>query len=191
MARGRKRKAGRRLPCGKRPREETQREAMSTVLDARRRHYGVAAAQAKDERLGSALGRLSFAGRIGADQFAAGQIYGEIMARNRAVMGLPMDQPRSVTALLINEGIFGGSAPDPDPELVEKVRKQAASLEELEGSPASWFMHWFVTMWMLRFGLLPIFETSLMALMRCAGYFGLDRRVALEHPMPSIRYNKL
>lgn len=71
--------------------------------------YGVAAAQAKDERLGSALGRLSFSGRIGADQFAAGQLYGEIMARNRAVMGLPMDQPRSVTALLINEGIFGGS----------------------------------------------------------------------------------
>ena len=127
MARGRKRKAGRRLPCGKRPREETQREAMSTVLEARQRHYGVGASQAKDERLGTALGRLSFTGRIGADQFAAGQLYGEIMARNRAVMGLPMDQPRSVTALLINEGIFGGSTPDPDPALVEKVRKQAAS----------------------------------------------------------------
>ena len=127
MARGRKRKAGRRLPCGKRPREETQREAMSTVLEARRRHFGVTVSQAKDERLGSALGRLSFTGRIGADQFAAGQLYGEIMARNRAVMGLPMDQPRSVTALLINEGIFGGGAPDPDPQLVVKVRRQAAS----------------------------------------------------------------
>ena len=127
MARGRKRKAGRRLPCGKRPREETQREAMSTVLDARRRHYGVAAAQAKDERLGSALGRLSFAGRIGADQFAAGQLYGEIMARNRAVMGLPMDQPRSVTALLINEGIFGGGEPVHDPELIDRTRKEAAA----------------------------------------------------------------
>ena len=127
MARGRKRKAGRRLPCGKRPREETQREVMSTVLEARQRHYGVAAGQAKDERLGTALGRLAFANRISPDQYAAGQLYGEIMARNRAVMGLPMDQPRSVTALLINEGIFGGGAPDPDPELVEKVRKQAAS----------------------------------------------------------------
>ena len=67
----------------------------------------------------------------------------------------------------------------------------AMPLEELEGSPASWFMHWFVTMWMLRFGLLPIFETSLMALMRCAGYFGLDRRVAIEHSMLGVRYNKL
>ena len=93
MARGRKRKAGRRLPCGKRPREETQREAMSTVLDARRRHFGVTASQAKDERLGTALGRLSFTGRIGAEQFAAGQLYGEIMARNRAVTGTHLPHP--------------------------------------------------------------------------------------------------
>lgn len=127
MARGRKRKAGKRLPCGKRPREESQQEAMATVLEARQRHYGVTARQAKDERLGTALGRLAFAGQITADQYAAGQIYGEIMARNRAVMGLPMDQPRSVTALLINEGIFGGSTPDHDPDLIRKVRRQAAS----------------------------------------------------------------
>ncbi len=126
MARGRKRKAGRRLACGKRPREETQREVMSTVLEARRRHFGVTTTQAKDERLGTALGRLAFAGRISADQYAAGQIYCEIMARHRAIIGLPVDQPRSVTALLINEGIFGGSAPDPDAELVARVRKQVA-----------------------------------------------------------------
>lgn len=128
MARGRKRKPGKRLPCGKRPREESKQEAMATVLEARQRHYGVTARQAKDDRLGAALGRLAFAGQITADQYAAGQIYGEIMARNRAVMGLPMDQPRSVTALLINEGIFGGSTPDHDPDLVLKVRRQAASV---------------------------------------------------------------
>ena len=99
MSRGRKRKAGRRHPCGKlAPASvgETQREAMSTVLEARQRHYGVTAKQAKDKRLGSALGRLAFSGKITADQRAAGEMYGEIMARNRAVMGLPMDQPRSV-----------------------------------------------------------------------------------------------
>ncbi len=100
---------------------------MATVLEARQRHYGVSARQAADERLGSSIGRLVLAGQITADQYAAGQIYGEIMARNRAVMGLPMDQPRSVTALLINEGIFGGSTPDHDPDLVRKVRRQAAS----------------------------------------------------------------
>lgn len=127
MARGRKRKAGKRLPCGKRSRAETRKDVMATVLDARRRHYGVSGPQAKDDRLGSALGRLAFAGGITADQYAAGGMYGEIMARNRAIMGLPMDQPRSVTGLLINEGIFGGGAPDPDPALVAKVRKQAAA----------------------------------------------------------------
>lgn len=127
MARGRKRKAGKRLPCGKRPREESQRDAMATVLEARQRHYGVTPTQAKDDRLGTGLGRLAFAGLIDADQYTAGQIYGEIMARNRAIMGLPMDQPRSVTALLINEGIFGGGSPDHDPELIRKVRRQAAA----------------------------------------------------------------
>jgi hypothetical protein len=130
MARGRKRKAGCRHPSGKlvQPgKAETQREATKTALGARQRHYGVSARQASDERLGTALGRAAFAGKITAGQFAAGELYGDIMARNRAVLGLPMDQPRSVTALLINEGIFGGSAPDHDPALVAKVRRQAAS----------------------------------------------------------------
>ncbi|MFC3097062.1 hypothetical protein [Alteraurantiacibacter palmitatis] len=130
MARGRKRKAGRRHPCGKlAPASvgETQREVVATALEARQRHYGVTERQAKDDRLGTALGRVAFAGKITADQYAAGEMYGEIMARNRAIMGLPMDQPRSVTALLINEGIFGGSAPDHDPDLVEKVRRRAAA----------------------------------------------------------------
>lgn len=130
MARGRKRKAGRRHPCGKLvPASvgETQREVVATVLEARQRHYGVTERQAKDDRLGTALGRVAFLGKITSDQYAAGEMYGEIMARNRAVMGLPMDQPRSVTALLINEGIFGGSAPDHDPDLVEKVRRRAAA----------------------------------------------------------------
>src|SRR5690606_42052243 len=78
-------------------------------------------------RVGRAIGRLALTGSITAEQLAAIEMYGEIMARNRAVMGLPMDQPRSVTALLNNEGIFGGSAPDHDPELVEKVRRRAAA----------------------------------------------------------------
>ena len=65
MARGRKRKAGKRHPSGKlvQPRlEENQREVMSTVLEARQRHFGVSERQAKDERLGTALGRLAFVG---------------------------------------------------------------------------------------------------------------------------------
>ena len=132
MAKGRKRKSGKRHPCGKLVRPsagETQREIMATVVEARRRQYGVTARQARDERLGSALGRLSFRGIINADQYSAGQLYSAIIGRYRAIMGMPMDQPRSVTALLANEGIFGGVAGDHDPELVEKVRRQAASLQ--------------------------------------------------------------
>lgn len=129
MVRGRKRKSGRRHPSGKlaQPRtSETQREVMATVLDARRRHFGVSEREAKDERLGTSLGRLAFAGTITPSQYAAGELFGETIARHRAVFGMPMAQPRSVTGLLINEGIFGGGEVMHDPELIERIRKEAA-----------------------------------------------------------------
>ena len=130
MARGRKRKAGRRHPCGKlvQPsKTETLREVTATVLDARQRQYGVTARQAKDERLGSAIGRLAFAGKISAEQLAAAELYGGLMARNRAVMGLPPIHPHSATGLLLDEGIFGRSLTEYDPDYVEKIRKRAAA----------------------------------------------------------------
>lgn len=130
MARGRKRKAGRRHPSGKlvQPgKAETMREVTATVLDARQRQYGVTARQAKDERLGSAIGRLAFAGKITAEELAAAELYGDLMARNRAVMGLPPIHPHSATGLLLDEGIFGRSLTEYDPDYVEKIRKRAAA----------------------------------------------------------------
>lgn len=130
MPRGRKRKAGRRHPCGKLvPASvgETQREVVATVLEARQRHYGVTARQAKDDRLGTALGRVAFAGKITAEQLAAAELYGDLMARNRAVMGLPPIHPHSATGLLLDEGIFGRSLTEYDPDYVEKIRKRAAA----------------------------------------------------------------
>lgn len=130
MARGRKRKAGRRHPCGKlvQPgKAETMREVTATVLDARQRQYGVTARQAKDERLGSAIGRLAFAGKITAEELAAAELYCDLMARNRAVMGLPPIHPHSATGLLLDEGIFGRSLTEYDPDYVEKIRKRAAA----------------------------------------------------------------
>lgn len=130
MARGRKRKAGRRHPCGKlvQPgKAETLREVTATVLDARQRQYGVNARQAKDERLGSAIGRLAFAGKITAEQLAAAELYGDLMARNRAVMGLPPIHPHSATGLLLDEGIVGRSLTEYDPNYVEKIRKRSAA----------------------------------------------------------------
>ena len=126
MAKGRKRKAGKRHPCGKLVQPsaaETQRETMSTVLEARQRHYGVTAKQARDERLGTALGRLAFAGSITAEQYAAGQKYAEIYYRHHAVMGLPMPFPASVTGILSSDSILGGVGAPPSCELIEKVRR--------------------------------------------------------------------
>jgi hypothetical protein len=122
MVRGRKRKPGLRHPCGRRVRAETEREAMATVLAARQRHHGVTARQARDERLGTALGRLAFHGIISEEQYEAGLCFGALYRRHHATLGLPLPSPRSVAGILINEGIFGGSSADPDPDLVERLR---------------------------------------------------------------------
>jgi hypothetical protein len=55
MAPGRKRKPGKCYACGKRTRQELEKDAMSVAIEARRRHFGVTAKQAKDERLGGSL----------------------------------------------------------------------------------------------------------------------------------------
>lgn len=126
MAKGRKRKTGRRHPSGKLVQPsgaETQREVMATVLEARQRHHGVTAKQARDERLGTALGRLAFGQVITAEQYAAGQKYGEVYHRHHAVMGWPMPFPASVTALLASDGVLGGVGAPPSRELIEKVRR--------------------------------------------------------------------
>lgn len=126
MAKGRKRKSGKRHPSGKLVQPsgaETQREVMATVLEARQRHYGVTAKQARDERLGTALGRLALTASITAEQYAAGQKYAEIHHRHHSVMGWPMPFPASVTALLASDGVLGGVGAPPSRELIEKVRR--------------------------------------------------------------------
>lgn len=128
MAPGRKRKAGKRYPCGKRTREETERDAMSTVIEARKRHFGVTAKQAKDERLGTALGRLAFRELISEKQYQAGVAFGELYVQHQAIMGLPSPSPRSVAGLLINEGIFGDSPSEPVLDVIEKVKRRFADV---------------------------------------------------------------
>jgi hypothetical protein len=124
MAAGRKRKPGKRYPCGKRTRQETERDAMSTVIDARRRHFGVTAKQAKDERLGTAFGRLAFRELISETQCQAGVAFAELYQQHHAVVGLPSPSPRSVTGLLINEGIIGASPSEPVLEVIEKLKRR-------------------------------------------------------------------
>jgi hypothetical protein len=124
MIRGRKRKPGLRYDCGKLRREETEREAMATAIAARQRHYGVTAKQARDERLGTALGRLAFRKLISDTQYQAGVAFGELYQRHHIVMGLPVPSPRSVAGILINEGIFGSSPSEPVLNVIEKVRER-------------------------------------------------------------------
>ena len=124
MAPGRKRKPGKRYACGKRTRQETERDAISVAIDARRRHFGVTAKQAKDERLGTALGRLAFRELISETQYQAGVAFAELYRQHHAVCGLPSPSPRSVAGLLINEGIFGASPSEPVLEVIEKLKRR-------------------------------------------------------------------
>ena len=99
---------------------------MSTVIDARRRHFGVTAKQAKDERLGTALGRLAFRELISEKQYQAGTAFGDLYHRRQTLMGMPSPSPRTVAGLLINEGIFGASPSEPVLEVIEKVKRRFA-----------------------------------------------------------------
>lgn len=127
MARGRKRKPGKRYPCGKRKRQETEKDAMSVAIDARRRHFGVTAKQAKDERLGTALGRLAFRELISETQYQAGLAFGQLYRDHHATVGLPSPSPRSMAGLLINEGIFGASPSEPVLEVIDKLKRRLAA----------------------------------------------------------------
>ena len=126
MIRARNRKPGKRYPCGKRIRHETEREAMATALDARRRHYGVTGERARDERLGTSLGRLAFRGEISEKQCQAGLAFADLYRRHHMAMGLPLPSPPSVASILINEGIFGSSP--------SEARRHRSPQEPVRGS---------------------------------------------------------
>jgi hypothetical protein len=122
MIRGRKRKPGSRHACGKRTHAETEREAMQTVIDARQRHYGVTARQARDERLGTSLGRLAYQDLINSAQYEAGLRFAELYQRHHLTLGMPVPHPRSLAGLMITAGIIGGSSAEPDADVVAKLR---------------------------------------------------------------------
>ncbi|WP_291207030.1 hypothetical protein [Hyphomonas sp.] len=124
MVRGRKRKPGKRYPCGKRTKQELEKDAMSTVIEARRRQFGVTAKQAQDERLGTALGRLAFRGLLSETQYQAGVAFAQLYHHHHVVMGLPSPSPRSVAGLLINEGIIGSAPSEPVLEVIEKLKRR-------------------------------------------------------------------
>ena len=122
--RGRKRKAGKRYPCGKRTRAETEKDIMGTAIEARQLHHGVTAKQARDERLGTAFGRLAWHGTISTAQYEAGREFGELYRRHHMMMGLPLPSPRSIAGLLVSGGVSGGSSGEPDALVIERLRRR-------------------------------------------------------------------
>jgi hypothetical protein len=124
MIRGRTRKPGRRYPCGKRVKYETEREAMQTAIAARQRQLGVTARQARDERLGTALGRLAFREVISDKQYQAGVAFADLYRRHHIAIGLPLPSPCSVAGILINEGIFGSSPSEPMLDAIDRLKRR-------------------------------------------------------------------
>jgi hypothetical protein len=85
-------------------------------LSARQRHYGITANQARDERLGSALGRLSFLQMISSQQCDGSVMFEKLYHAHHAIIGLPTPDPQSVTAIMIAGGLVDGVVMTDAPE---------------------------------------------------------------------------
>jgi hypothetical protein len=97
---GRPRKEGvERYPSGDVKRSETQRETMSTAVEARRRIDGwgdkVSDETVKSQFAGYTLGRMFLDGRITKEQLDAGDEYAQIHARYRQLVGIPAPSARA------------------------------------------------------------------------------------------------
>jgi hypothetical protein len=97
---GRPRKQGvERYPSGDIKRSETQKEAMSVAIVARRRIDGwgekVSDDAVKSQYAGYTLGRMFLDGRITKEQLEAGDEYAEIIARYHRLTGIPFPSARA------------------------------------------------------------------------------------------------
>jgi hypothetical protein len=92
MARGRRRKTGKREPNGRVQRPagaQVEQAATHVAKEARARLYGVAMADAGHSKLGSAVGRLRHAGAITEDQYDAAVAYARLHAQHLAAIDAP------------------------------------------------------------------------------------------------------
>ncbi|QIG74576.1 hypothetical protein EVC10_068 [Rhizobium phage RHph_Y25] len=88
-----------RYPSGDIKRSETQKEAMSVAIEARRRIDGwgdkVSDDAVKSQYAGYTLGRMFLDGRITKEQLEAGDEYAEIIARYHRLTGIPFPSARA------------------------------------------------------------------------------------------------
>ncbi len=128
MAKGRKRKAGKREPNGKLSRRKDEKQARRTIdeqasmavgKEARERVLGVKAEHAGTELAGSVCGRLLLQGSISPEHMDAAKAFQETYATYQRVM----DSPRPPKAVEIG-GSTGGTAREITPEQADRAKER-------------------------------------------------------------------
>ncbi|WP_434734148.1 hypothetical protein NL154_05625 [Rhizobium sp. YTUHZ044] len=121
-----------RYPSGDIKRSETQREAMSVAIDARRRIDGwdekTSDDIVKSQFAGYTLGRIFLDGRLTEEQRKAGDEYAEIHARYRRLIGLPAPSARAQSLFSIK-----GHDGEENETITQKARKASNAMMEVEG----------------------------------------------------------
>lgn len=119
-----------RYPSGDIKRSETQREAMSVAIEARRRIDGwgekVSDDIVKDQRAGYTLGRIFLDGKITEDQLKAGDEYGEIIARYHGATGIPFPSARAQSLFSIK-----GHEGEQSQTVTDRARKASNAMMEV------------------------------------------------------------
>jgi hypothetical protein len=111
---GRPRKEGvERYPSGDIKRHETEKEALSVALEARKRIHGLSENNAL---AGYTLGRMFLDGSVSEEQRKAGDEYAEIIARYHRTVGIPAPSARA-------QSLF--SVKGHDGEVTESLAKRA------------------------------------------------------------------
>jgi hypothetical protein len=121
-----------RYPSGDIKRSETQREAMSVAIEARRRIDGWGEKTPDDvvrgQLAGYTLGRIFLDGKITEDQRKAGDEYAEIMARYYRLVGYPFPSARA-------QSIFSVKGHDGEvtESITERARRASNAMMEVTG----------------------------------------------------------
>lgn len=130
---GRPRKEGvERYASGDIKRSETQKEAMSVAIDARRRVDGwgdkVSDETVRGQLAGYTLGRMRLDGNITEEQLKAGDEYAEIMARYYRLVGVPFPSARAQTLF----GIKGHEGEETQ-SITDRARRSSNLMMEVTG----------------------------------------------------------
>jgi hypothetical protein len=129
---GRPRKQGERYPSGDIKRSETQKEAMSVAIEARRRIDGWSA-KVTDETVkspfaGYTLGRMFLDGRITEEQRKAGDEYAEIISRYHRLTGIPFPSARAQSLFSVK-----GHDGEQSDSVTDKARRASNAMMEAIG----------------------------------------------------------